>query len=221
MWHFPLTAIFYQGGKKKTTLKSTMKFLEGAPWFAIIGVILVMNLALSFLGGNIAALWTALPTLIAAMLYLTLGYLLQAGKYKESFKVFLMAGIFAISTLLLWSKIAYEALEPSMWILFIAQLLLAGMILAKYKIPIFSGSGTWMYAAVFVILTASIGGAWVNIAAVPVAVQQLQQGLWAIAVASTSFGFIVRPANKEVSTGLYVIGTAVALIAAFALGIFY
>jgi hypothetical protein len=215
-----LTAIFYQGGKKETTLKSTVKTLEGVPWFVIIGVILIVNLAFSFLGGNIAAPWTVLPALIAAMLYLTLGYILHGAKYKESFKVFLMAGIFAISTLLLWSKIAYEALEPSMWILFIAQLLLAGTILAKYKIPIFSGSSTWMYAAVFVILTASIGGVWVNFA-VPVAVQQLQQALWAIAVASTSFGFIVRPANKEVSTGLYVIGTAVALMAAFAVGIFY
>jgi hypothetical protein len=197
-----------------------LKTLEDVPWFICIGLILTVNLALNLLldlAGSQAMLWTLLPSVLTqAILYLAVGYVLRTGKYKESFKVFLMSVVFAISNLIVWRNVTEAAMVPSMWILFLVQLALAGIIFTNYKISYFSGSGTWVYATVFVILTASIGGAWVNITGPQV---YLQQALWAIAVTATGFGFIVKPADKDkqISTGLYVIGLAVALIAAFAL----
>jgi len=184
----------------------SLKDLEKIPWFAVAGMIVIISLVISGLG--FASI--AFPAyLIQAFLYFALGYAYMRGHTEQGFAVFLMAGVWLLTNILIWSNLG-DLLMGSIWLLCVIQLALIYMFFTKQSIK-FAGSGgmTWTYAALWLVFLFGLGKLWL---ALSQGATLAQIPLWGLGILLLSFGYIVEPVEKSWSTPLQVIGCLLAVI---------
>jgi hypothetical protein len=194
-----------------TTTKGFAKVLDQLPWFILLTLVLLANVAL-----NSASLNIRVANAITQMLlYFVIGYKFWREKsVKDAFNVFLMTGVFVISTMVTWFSPPSDLLTVSVWGLMLLQVGLAAATLTGYS-PVKSFAGAhWNTAALFIILLLAAGGAWTNLIGTG-----LSQGLlWNMAVSVLCIGYImnsVRQANQSFASFLKLAALIIAVTAAF------
>ncbi|MEM2534135.1 MAG: hypothetical protein QXK12_08960, partial [Candidatus Nezhaarchaeales archaeon] len=80
-----------------------MKSIENWPWFAILGVLVILNMLLTQQGPDFMA--TVVPAYLSqAFLFIALGYGFHREHTTQGFAVFLMGLIWLLQNVLLWSN---------------------------------------------------------------------------------------------------------------------
>jgi len=188
----------------------SLKSLEKVPWFAVLGVLVILNMLIAQQTPDFMEV--VVPAyLTQAFLYIALGYAFMRGHTEQGFAVFLMAGVWLLTNVLVWSAQASSWL----WLFFLIQLALIYMFFTGKKIR-FAGSGgiTWTYAAIWLVFLFGLAKFILGLSS---GLTLAQIPLWGLAVLLVSFGYIVEPVEKEWSTPLQVVGCLLALISAFTL----
>jgi hypothetical protein len=191
-------------GKVSDTLKKI-------PWFAVVGVAVFVNMLLVQQSPNFMAV--VVPAYLSqAFLYIALGYAFMRGHTEQGFAVFLMAGVWLLVNVLVWSNAEVSAW---LWIFCLVQLALIYMFFTGKKIR-FAGSGgiTWTYAALWLVFIFGLSKFIIGLSS---GMTLTQIPLWGLGVLLVSFGYIVEPVEKEWSLPFQLIGTLLALISAFTL----
>jgi hypothetical protein len=191
-------------GKVSDTLKKI-------PWFAVVGVLVILNMLLVQQSPNFMAV--VVPAYLSqAFLYIALGYAFMRGHTEQGFAVFLMAGVWLLVNVLVWSNAEVSAW---LWIFCLVQLALIYMFFTGKKIR-FAGSGgiTWTYAALWLVFIFGLSKFIIGLCS---GMTLTQIPLWGLGVLLVSFGYIVEPVEKEWSLPFQLIGTLLALISAFTL----
>ena len=191
-------------GKVSDTLKKI-------PWFAVVGVLVILNMLLVQQSQNFMAV--VVPAYLSqAFLYIALGYAFMRGHTEQGFAVFLMAGVWLLVNVLVWSNAEVSAW---LWIFCLIQLALIYMFFTGKKIR-FAGSGgvTWTYAAVWMVFIFGLSKFIIGLCS---GMTLTQIPLWGLGVLLVSFGYIVEPVEKEWGLPFQLIGTLLALISAFTL----
>jgi len=189
----------------------SLKSLEKIPWFAVAGALVIINLLMVSQSTDFMSV--VVPSyLTQAFLYIALGYGFLRGHIEQGFTVFLMAGIWLLTNILLWSNVANAAW---LWLLFIVQLALIYMFFTGQNIKfVASGGTTWTYAALWVVFLFGLGKFIISINA---GSTLTQLPLWGLGILLMSFGYIIEPVEKSWSTPLQAIGCLLALISALTL----
>ena len=189
-----------------------MQDLEKIPYFAIVGVVLILSMLLYCTNQpNFSS--QILPTyLTQALVYIAFGYAFMKGHQRQGFIVFLMALDWLMMQILIWSNIG-AALTASLWILCLFQLLLAYYFFTGKSLK-FAGEGgqVWAYAGLWLVFAFGIGKLWVLWATAQTLVAL---PFWGLGIALISFGYILQPVEEEWSLPLKLIGLLLAVIAAF------
>jgi hypothetical protein len=191
-------------GKVSDTLKKI-------PWFAVVGVLVILNMLLVQQSPNFMAV--VVPAYLSqAFLYIALGYAFMRGHTEQGFAVFLMAGVWLLVNVLVWSNAEVSAW---LWIFCLIQLALIYMFFTGKKIR-FAGSGgvTWTYAALWLVFIFGLSKFIIGLSS---GMTLAQIPLWGLGVLLVSFGYIVEPVEKEWGLPFQLIGTLLALISAFTL----
>jgi len=191
-------------GKVSDTLKKI-------PWFAVVGVAVILNMLLVQQSPNFMAV--VVPAYLSqAFLYIALGYAFMRGHTEQGFAVFLMAGVWLLVNVLVWSNAEVSAW---LWIFCLIQLALIYMFFTGKKIR-FAGSGgvTWTYAALWLVFIFGLSKFIIGLSS---GMTLAQIPLWGLGVLLVSFGYIVEPVEKEWGLPFQLIGTLLALISAFTL----
>jgi hypothetical protein len=191
-------------GKVSDTLKKI-------PWFAVVGVLVILNMLLVQQSPNFMAV--VVPAYLSqAFLYIALGYAFMRGHTEQGFAVFLMAGVWLLVNVLVWSNAEVSAW---LWIFCLIQLALIYMFFTGKKIR-FAGSGgvTWTYAALWLVFIFGLSKFIIGLCS---GMTLTQIPLWGLGVLLVSFGYIVEPVEKEWGLPFQLIGTLLALISAFTL----
>jgi hypothetical protein len=191
-------------GKVSDTLKKI-------PWFAVVGVLVILNMLLVQQSQNFMAV--VVPAYLSqAFLYIALGYAFMRGHTEQGFAVFLMAGVWLLVNVLVWSNAEVSAW---LWIFCLIQLALIYMFFTGKKIR-FAGSGgvTWTYAALWLVFIFGLSKFIIGLSS---GMTLAQIPLWGLGVLLVSFGYIVEPVEKEWGLPFQLIGTLLALISAFTL----
>jgi hypothetical protein len=191
-------------GKVSDTLKKI-------PWFAVVGVLVILNMLLVQQSPNFMAV--VVPAYLSqAFLYIALGYAFMRGHTEQGFAVFLMAGVWLLVNVLVWSNAEVSAW---LWIFCLVQLALIYMFFTGKKIR-FAGSGgiTWTYAALWLVFIFGLSKFIIGLCS---GMTLTQIPLWGLGVLLVSFGYIVEPVEKEWGLPFQLIGTLLALISAFTL----
>ena len=196
-----------------TNVKDAVKLLETIPWLILLGVILLLNTLLNY---NANHLNVILPNALTQMfLFVILGFSLYKNRPKEmnsSFNVFLMAGVFLLSTLLTWFNAGAGMLMVSAWFLFVLQLvLLTGTFFHLKDIKTLGTGVTWWYASLLFILVFVAAGVWVNFLHLGFS----QSLLWNLSIGVTCFAYLARKGSKTMYAVLAFSGFLIAVIAAF------
>jgi hypothetical protein len=187
-----------------------MKSLEKVPWFAVAGILVVVNLLMVRQSGDFMNV--VVPSyLTQALLYIALGYGFLREHASQGFTVFLMAGDWLLTTILVWNGVANAAV---LWLLFMVQLALAFMFFTNYKLK-FAGDGgaTWTHAAVWLVFLFGLGKLFVGLAGTTLA----QMPLWGLGILLMSFGYIIKPVEKDWATPIQAIGCLIAAVSALTL----
>jgi hypothetical protein len=191
-------------GKVSDTLKKI-------PWFAVVGVLVILNMLLVQQSPNFMAV--VVPAYLSqAFLYIALGYAFMRGHTEQGFAVFLMAGVWLLVNVLVWSNAEVSAW---LWIFCLVQLALIYMFFTGKKIR-FAGSGgvTWTYAALWLVFIFGLSKFIIGLCS---GMTLTQIPLWGLGVLLVSFGYIVEPVEKDWGLPFQLIGTLLALISAFTL----
>jgi hypothetical protein len=191
-------------GKVSDTLKKI-------PWFAVVGVLVILNMLLVQQSPNFMAV--VVPAYLSqAFLYIALGYAFMRGHTEQGFAVFLMAGVWLLVNVLVWSNAEVSAW---LWIFCLIQLALIFMFFTGKKIR-FAGSGgvTWTYAALWMVFIFGLSKFIIGLSS---GMTLAQIPLWGLGVLLVSFGYIVEPVEKDWGWPFQLIGTLLALISAFTL----
>jgi hypothetical protein len=189
----------------------SLKDLEKIPWFAVAGALVIVNLLMVSQSTDFMSV--VVPSyLTQAFLYIALGYGFLRGHVEQGFTVFLMAGVWLLTNILLWSNVANVAL---LWLFFIMQLALIYMFFTGQNIK-FAGIGgiTWTYAALWVVSLFGLGKLIIGLSS---GMTLAQLPLWGLGILLMSFGYIIEPVEKSWSTPLQAIGCLLALISALTL----
>jgi len=134
------------------------------------------------------------------------------GHTEQGFAVFLMAGVWLLVNVLVWSNAEVSAW---LWIFCLIQLALIYMFFTGKKIR-FAGSGgvTWTYAALWLVFIFGLSKFIIGLCS---GMTLTQIPLWGLGVLLVSFGYIVEPVEKDWGLPFQLIGTLLALISAFTL----
>jgi len=189
----------------------SLKSLEKVPWFAVIGALVIINLLIVQQAPNFMSV--VVPAyLTQAFLYISLGYAFMRGHVEQGFAVFLMAGVWLLVNVLVWSNAEVSAW---LWIFFLIQLALIYMFFTGKKIR-FAGSGgiTWTYAALWLVFLFGLSKFIIGLSS---GMTLAQMPLWGLGVLLVSFGYIIKPVEEDWATPLQLIGCLLALISAFTL----
>lgn len=189
----------------------SLRDLEKIPWFAVAGALVIINLLMVSQSADFMN--HVVPSyLTQAFLYIALGYGFLRGHVEQGFTVFLMAGVWLLTNILLWSNVANVVL---LWLLFIVQLALIYMFFTGQNIK-FAGSGgiTWTYAALWVVFLFGLGKFIIGLSS---GMTLAQMPMWGLGILLMSFGYIIEPVEKSWATPLQVIGCLLALISALTL----
>jgi hypothetical protein len=196
-----------------TNVKDVVKLLDKMPWLIFLGVVLLLNTLLNYTSGHVNVI---LPNALTQMfLFVMLGFSLYKNRQKEmnsSFNVFLMAGVFLLSTLLVWFNAGEGMLTASAWFLFLLQSFLLVITVSHWKDIKTLGTGvTWFYASLIFIMVFAVAGVWENY----LHVGWSQSLLWNLSIAVTCFAYLTRKGSKNVYAVLALSGFLIAVIAAF------
>jgi hypothetical protein len=194
--------------EKGEVSESTLKKI---PWFAVVGVLVIFNMLIVQQSPNFMSV--VVPAYLSqAFLYIAVGYAFMRGHTEQGFAVFLMAGVWLLENVLVWSNAEVSAW---LWIFCLVQLALIYMFFTGKKIR-FAGSGgiTWTYAALWLIFIFGLSKFIIGLSS---GMTLAQMPLWGLGVLLVSFGYIVEPVEKEWSLPFQLIGTLLALISAFTL----
>jgi hypothetical protein len=189
----------------------SLKDLEKIPWFAVAGALVIINLLIVSQSADFMNV--VVPSyLTQAFLYIALGYGFMRGHTEQGFAVFLMAGVWLLTNILLWSNAANATW---LWLFFIVQLGLIYMFFTGKKIK-FAGSGgvTWIYAALWVVFLFGLGKLLIALSS---GMTLAQLPLWGLGILLMSFGYVVEPVEKSWATPLQAIGCLLAIISALTL----
>jgi hypothetical protein len=194
--------------EKGKVSESTLKKI---PWFAVVGVAVFVNMLIAQQSPNFMAVVVPV-NLSQAFLYIALGYAFMRGHTEQGFAVFLMAGVWLLVNVLVWSNAEVSAW---LWIFCLIQLALIYMFFTGKKIR-FAGSGgvTWTYAALWLVFIFGLSKFIIGLSS---GMTLAQIPLWGLGVLLVSFGYIVEPVEKEWGLPFQLIGTLLALISAFTL----
>jgi hypothetical protein len=189
----------------------SLKDLEKIPWFAVAGALVIVNLLMVSQSTDFMSV--VVPSyLTQAFLYIALGYGFLRGHVEQGFTVFLMAGVWLLTNILLWSNVANVAL---LWLFFIMQLALIYMFFTGQNIKFAASGGiTWTYAALWVVSLFGLGKLIIGLSS---GMTLAQLPLWGLGILLMSFGYIIEPVEKSWSTPLQTIGCLLALISALTL----
>ena len=192
-------------------MQVSLKDLEKVPWFAVVGVMVILNMLL--VSSSADFMNVVLPAyLTQAFLYIALGYAFMRGHTEQGFAVFLMSGVWLLENILIWSN---SAGAVSLWLLFMVQLLLIYFFFTGQKIKFAeSGSTSWTYAALWIVFLFGLGKLWIGLSA---GMTMAQLSLWGLGILLMSFGYIIEPVEKSWSTPLQAIGCLLAIISALTL----
>ena len=196
-----------------TNVKDVIKLLDKIPWLILLGVVLLLNTLLNYNDSHVNVI---LPNALTQMfLFVILGFSLYKNRQKEmnsSFNVFLMAGVFLLSTLLTWFNAGAGMLMASAWFLFVLQLVLLTATFFHLKDIKTLGTGvTWWYASLLFILVFVVAGVWVNYLHLGFS----QSLLWNLSIGVTCFAYLARKGSKTMYAVLAFSGFLIAVIAAF------
>jgi hypothetical protein len=195
------------GGKKQVSLKD----LEKVPWFAVAGVMVILNMLL--VSSSADFMNTVLPAyLTQAFLYIAMGYAFMRGHTEQGFNVFLMGAVWLLENILIWGNVVSAV---SMWLLFIVQLYLIYTFFTGQKLK-FAGGGSesWTYASLWIVFLFGLGKLWISLTA---GATLTQLPLWGLGILLMSFGYIIEPVEKSWSTPLQAIGCILAIVSALTL----
>jgi hypothetical protein len=195
------------GGKKQVSLKD----LEKVPWFAVAGVMVILNMLL--VSSSADFMNVVLPAyLTQAFLYIAMGYAFMRGHTEQGFNVFLMADVWLLENILIWGNVVSAV---SMWLLFIVQLYLIYTFFTGHKLKFAGGGGeSWTYASLWIVFLFGLGKLWISLNAGAILTQL---PLWGLGILLMSFGYIIEPVEKSWSTPLQAIGCLLAIVSALTL----
>jgi len=91
------------------------------PWFIVLSLILLLNMGLNY--ASVSTMKLVPFVGVQVLLFMMIGAI-QYVKMKDTTPVVLMAGVFVIASFLTWRNFNTAILEPSMWVLLIAQVAL-------------------------------------------------------------------------------------------------
>ena len=188
----------------------SMKSIENWPWFAILGVLVILNMLLTQQGPDFTA--TVLPAYLSqAFLFIALGYGFYREHTTQGFAVFLMGLIWLLQNVLLWSNAEVTAW---LWLTFLVQLMLIYFFFTGKKLK-FAGESSlpWTYAALWVVFITGLAKFLIGLSAGMMA----QIPLWGLGVLLVSFGYIIKPVEQSWSAPFKLIGTLLCLVSAFTL----
>jgi hypothetical protein len=194
--------------EKGKVSESTLKKI---PWFAVVGVLVILNMLIVQQSTDFMSV--VVPAyLTQAFLYIALGYAFMRGHTEQGFAVFLMAGVWLLVNVLVWSN---AEVTSWLWIFCLIQLALIYMFFTGKKIR-FAGSGgiTWTYAGLWLVFLFGLSKFIIGLSS---GMTLAQMPLWGLGVLLVSFGYIVEPVEKEWSLPFQLIGCLLALISAFTL----
>jgi len=195
----------------KTQMK--IKALNQIPWFIVLAAILGLN---AFMNGATAEI--RLPNaLTQLLLYVALGYSLVWGVKKTSWvssramTVFLMTGVFVLSTLVSWFITPGAALSTSLWLLTIVQLVLwVNMFTGWKSLP---SLGMGLEPSILMLLFAVVAGVWINL----LHLGWSQSLLWNLSIGTLCTGTLLnRWGKSNTDDAAAVICLVAILIAAYA-----
>jgi hypothetical protein len=195
------------GGKKRVSLKD----LEKVPWFAVAGVMVILNMLL--VSSSADFMNVVLPAyLTQAFLYIAMGYAFMRGHIEQGFNVFLMGAVWLLENILIWGNVVSAV---SMWLLFIVQLYLIYTFFTGHKLKFAGGGGeSWTYASLWIVFLFGLGKLWISLNAGAILTQL---PLWGLGILLMSFGYIIEPVEKSWSTPLQAIGCLLAIVSALTL----
>lgn len=188
-----------------------LKDLEKVPWFAVVGVLVILNMLIVQQSADFMSV--VVPTyMMQAFLYFAFGYAFLKGHTEQGFSVFLMALIWLLANILVWSNMQATVW---LWLLFLAQLFLVYMFFTGQKLK-FAGSGgvTWTYAGLWVVFIFGLGKFIVGLSS---GLTLAQMPLWGLGILLLSFGYIIKPVEDDWAVPLQAIGCLLALVSALTL----
>jgi len=195
------------GGKMQVSLKD----LEKVPWFAVTGVMVVLNMLLVSQSTNFMEV--VVPAYLSeAFLFVSMGYAFMRGHTEQGFNVFLMAAVWLLENILIWGNVASAI---SLWLLFIVQLYLVYTFFTGQKLK-FAGGGSesWTYASIWLVFLFGLGKLWISLSA---GATLAQIPLWGLGVLLMSFGYIIQPVEKSWSTPIQAVGCLLTIVSALTL----
>jgi hypothetical protein len=189
----------------------SLKDLEKVPWFAIAGVMVILNMLL--VSSSADFMNVVLPAyLTQAFLYIAMGYAFMRGHTEQGFNVFLMGAVWLLENILIWGNVVSAV---SMWLLFIVQLYLIYTFFMGQKLKFAGGGGeSWTYASLWIVFLFGLGKLWISLTA---GATLTQLPLWGLGILLMSFGYIIEPVEKSWSTPLQAIGCILAIVSALTL----
>jgi len=188
-------------------MQVSLKDLEKIPWFAVVGAIVILSLLLNAGSADVTLMVPSYLT--QAFLYLALGYAFMRGHTGQGFTVFLMAAVWLLTNILIWSNLG-SLLSASLWLLCIMQLALVYMFFTGKSLK-FAGEGgvQWTYAGLWLIFVFGLGKIWL---ALSQGATLAQIPLWGVGVLLLSLGYIVEPVEKSWATPFKLIGCLLAVV---------
>ena len=194
------------GGKMQVSLKD----LEKVPWFAVTGVMVVLNMLLVSQSTNFMEV--VVPAYLSeAFLFVSMGYAFMRGHTEQGFNVFLMASVWLLDNILIWGNVASAI---SLWLLFIVQLYLVYTFFTGQKLKFAGGSESWTYASIWLVFLFGLGKLWISLSA---GATLAQIPLWGLGVLLMSFGYIIQPVEKSWSTPIQAVGCLLTIVSALTL----
>jgi hypothetical protein len=194
------------GGKMQVSLKD----LEKVPWFAVTGVMVVLNMLLVSQSANFMEV--VVPAYLSeAFLFVSMGYAFMRGHTEQGFNVFLMASVWLLDNILIWGNVASAI---SLWLLFIVQLYLVYTFFTGQKLKFAGGSESWTYASIWLVFLFGLGKLWISLSA---GATLAQIPLWGLGVLLMSFGYIAEPLEKSWSTPIQAVGCLLTIVSALTL----
>jgi len=187
-----------------------MKDLEKIPWFAILGVLLFLNMFVMH-SSDVASLF---PAYMSAMLFfIGLGYGFMSEHKSQGFAVFLMGLIWLLQNVMLWSN---SEAGVWLWLTFLVQLLLTYYFFTGKTLKFAGEAGLpWTYAALWIVFITGLAKLLTGLSAGALA----QIPLWSIGVLLVAFGYVIKPAEDDWAAPLQLIGTILCLVSAFTMAV--
>jgi hypothetical protein len=195
------------GGKMQVSLQD----LEKVPWFAVSGVMVVLNMLLTSQSPNFMEV--VVPAYLSeASVFVSMGYAFMRGHTEQGFNVFLMGAVWLLENILIWGNVASAI---SLWLLFIVQLYLVYTFFTGQKLK-FAGGGSesWTYASIWLVFLFGLGKLWISLSA---GATLAQIPLWGLGVLLMSFGYIIQPVEKSWSTPIQAVGCLLTIVSALTL----